>query len=451
MTKNPDAIDEGYSIKEPSDLKQFVRKDQNSLKYHCTLCTTFSQKSITNTRNHVEADHFPNMFTYHCDQCDEKLSNKNNYASHNASTHNLQLTDKSDDDNLTCDLCGHLSASRFALYTHRGNTHQLNEFSCDECDLETTLSKLKKHKREVHKGLRSHQCSYCEHVSDSSSHLKAHIEARHESVCYPCNQCGKTLKASYALKMHIETEHNGLLLKCPHCYYVAKQKGHYKHHIKTMHLGQFPTCLDCGLEFNHATGVKEHKEKGHCTGLIDPEVNKICVKCNDCSFVTVSQNNLKSHTETMHLGLPYRCDMCDYEHMYAHELKEHKNSEHPKNGRMLEDMSTLRKRRRENKISDIIKIKTQRVNKVKIKVTRNPEVSNAYEQDILEPDDLRKFIRKDKADLKFYCTLCSLSRHKSMYTVRLHVEAIHFPKLFLYHCDQCVETFPSHRHQSNQS
>ena len=128
VTKNPDAIDEGYSIKEPSDLKQFVRKDQNSLKYHCTLCTTFSQKSITNTRNHVEADHFPNMFTYHCDQCDEKLSNKNNYATHNASTHNLQLTDKSDDDNLTCDLCGHLSASRFALYTHRGNTHQLNEF-----------------------------------------------------------------------------------------------------------------------------------------------------------------------------------------------------------------------------------------------------------------------------------------------------------------------------------
>merc|ERR1719318_1799506 len=62
VTRNTDDNnDHGYDIQEPSDLKQFVRKDPTDLKYHCTMCTSFSQKSITSTRNHVESNHFPKL------------------------------------------------------------------------------------------------------------------------------------------------------------------------------------------------------------------------------------------------------------------------------------------------------------------------------------------------------------------------------------------------------
>jgi len=80
-------IASGYAFQDPSELLQFVRKDSSDNKFHCTLCDKYSHKATYSTRNHVESHHFPNMFTYQCDQCDQAFSTKSNYSMHRSRKH----------------------------------------------------------------------------------------------------------------------------------------------------------------------------------------------------------------------------------------------------------------------------------------------------------------------------------------------------------------------------
>jgi len=79
---------EGYSFQDPSELQQFIRKDPYDGKFHCTVCGKFSHKIGACTRNHVESQHFPNMFTYPCDQCDMTFGTKTTFNLHRSRKHN---------------------------------------------------------------------------------------------------------------------------------------------------------------------------------------------------------------------------------------------------------------------------------------------------------------------------------------------------------------------------
>jgi len=78
---------EGYSFQDPSELLQFVRKDKSDLKFHCTLCDKFSHKNSSCTKNHVESQHFPNMFSYPCDKCDDTFTTKTTLNLHRTRKH----------------------------------------------------------------------------------------------------------------------------------------------------------------------------------------------------------------------------------------------------------------------------------------------------------------------------------------------------------------------------
>jgi len=80
--------DTGCTFEDPSELLQYVRKDQTDQKFHCTLCDKFSHKYSSCTRNHVESKHFPNTFSYPCDQCEMVFSTKSNYSMHRSRKHN---------------------------------------------------------------------------------------------------------------------------------------------------------------------------------------------------------------------------------------------------------------------------------------------------------------------------------------------------------------------------
>jgi len=81
---------ESYDIQDPSDLLQFVRKDPTDLKHHCLLCHNFSHKSSYSTRNHVESQHFPLLFTYRCDQCEQVLTTRAALDRHRSNRHKKQ-------------------------------------------------------------------------------------------------------------------------------------------------------------------------------------------------------------------------------------------------------------------------------------------------------------------------------------------------------------------------
>jgi len=92
------SLPEGYTFQDPSDLLQYVRKDATDSKFYCTLCvgTQYCHKNSYNTRNHVESQHFPNVFSYPCDKCDMTFSTNNAFSLHKSRKHkNSKMLDYS--------------------------------------------------------------------------------------------------------------------------------------------------------------------------------------------------------------------------------------------------------------------------------------------------------------------------------------------------------------------
>ena len=77
----------GLYVDDPSDLLKYVEKDHLTGKHTCKLCNAFSHSGRSHVRNHVESKHFPDIFTYECDQCDKTFSTKNGVANHRSAVH----------------------------------------------------------------------------------------------------------------------------------------------------------------------------------------------------------------------------------------------------------------------------------------------------------------------------------------------------------------------------
>jgi len=56
-------------VKSPEDFKQFIRKGEMGNSF-CGICFNFTNKTSTNVKFHIESKHFPNMFTYTCEECE---------------------------------------------------------------------------------------------------------------------------------------------------------------------------------------------------------------------------------------------------------------------------------------------------------------------------------------------------------------------------------------------
>jgi len=77
----------GSQFQDPSDLLQFVNRNSEDGRFHCTLCDKFSHPNSSCTKNHVESQHFPYIFSYHCDICDLELDSRNKLNNHKRLKH----------------------------------------------------------------------------------------------------------------------------------------------------------------------------------------------------------------------------------------------------------------------------------------------------------------------------------------------------------------------------
>ena len=59
------------NINSPDDFEQYVQRSETGI-YLCHLCN-YSQTQFSVVKNHVESKHFPNTFSYQCQQCDTVL------------------------------------------------------------------------------------------------------------------------------------------------------------------------------------------------------------------------------------------------------------------------------------------------------------------------------------------------------------------------------------------
>jgi len=59
----------------------------------------------------------------------------------------------------------------------------------------------------------------------------------------------------------------------------------------------------------------------------------------------------------------------------------------------------------------------------------------------LSPEDLAQYIVSDATVKEYHCAICNVFKAKLPSKVKNHLEAIHFPGMFLYTCDICRKTF----------
>ena len=69
------------------DLDQFFGPKQENANYSCGICLNFKHRSTASMRSHIEAKHFPGLFTHHCPICGEICKSKNALITHNRKFH----------------------------------------------------------------------------------------------------------------------------------------------------------------------------------------------------------------------------------------------------------------------------------------------------------------------------------------------------------------------------
>ena len=95
-------------------------------------------------------------------------------------TSHATLAEQSDQDlNLSCHICGKVSASKNALQRHVKTHSGLREFQCHLCSKQFTRKDSLKTHIVGHTGKRDHVCPYCGHAFFKKYNLKTHIHTKH--------------------------------------------------------------------------------------------------------------------------------------------------------------------------------------------------------------------------------------------------------------------------------
>ena len=140
----------GRTITDPEDFIQFLEKNNTDGKYHCTFCG-YSHKVVTCAKNHVEAKHFDNSFTYNCPFCEMTFTNKVSFNNHKMKKHKwtrcfvagisdpedfVQFLEKHVDGKYYCRICNYSHKVITTVKNHVEAKHFDNSFTynCPLCD-----------------------------------------------------------------------------------------------------------------------------------------------------------------------------------------------------------------------------------------------------------------------------------------------------------------------------
>ena len=74
-------------MREAADLYMYAKHDMIEGKYICLLCVLYSCRRKCGIINHIEDEHFHNLFEYPCTLCKSILGSENAYSKHMTKLH----------------------------------------------------------------------------------------------------------------------------------------------------------------------------------------------------------------------------------------------------------------------------------------------------------------------------------------------------------------------------
>jgi KRAB domain-containing zinc finger protein len=159
--------------------------------------------------------------------------------------------------------------SGIALKKHVSEAHHLIRLVCNICGLVLkTKSKalLEQHIQSSHQGLKNWTCELCGKTYATKSALETHVGITHENKRFACNQCGKVVKSVSTLRSHVASVHDkNIEYQCQMCEHKTFSKCALRVHIRGLHTKSLPLhpCMICNKDYYKRKRLAEHMIKHH--------------------------------------------------------------------------------------------------------------------------------------------------------------------------------------------
>ncbi|XP_053391194.1 zinc finger protein 676-like isoform X2 [Mercenaria mercenaria] len=286
-----------YMIEDGKDVKTTYGKimaSQKSAPYTCPCCTdSFTRKS--NFQRHM-LRHL-SQGTHLCLICGNKFKGKDGLQRHL----NQHMTRP-----YNCSNCRNRFETQAELSLHmssRCKEGSRDDFKCDLCDhVAPNMSSLRVHKN-MHAGLKPHECAKCEKSFATKSSLERHDAVRHqEATPFKCGQCGKAFKTKDNLKKHSKV-HQEPKFSCEVCGKGWVEKCSLRKHMQVHTKAKPFICELCGKAYGRKSLLDNHRR------LHTGEKPYKCTK-EGCDKAFRSYSNLKQHIRNHSATHPYVCDVC---------------------------------------------------------------------------------------------------------------------------------------------
>jgi hypothetical protein len=237
----------------------------------CTECG-YKTSQRSHLTDHINAAH--RQMKYCCDLCDFQTKWKNRIKSHKVSVHKVG--------GLPCPSCDYTASESWVLSQHVKVVHRL--VGQDYGNFHICCYRLKT--GDTDNLDPRYQCGYCDYRASQKSHLKTHVDAIHQQVCFECLATNNSLVSFQ------------LMFCCDMCPYQTKWKSRLKSHTKAKHMGTFISCDHCEFKTIEKHALKKHIAKKH------GDIKFACFTCND-NFLT--RIDLKKH-----MGDVHHMESCDF-------------------------------------------------------------------------------------------------------------------------------------------
>jgi len=202
--------------------------------------------------------------------------------------------------------CPYCTKETQDLVTHIKINHKGMEWKgirtqCPICD--KLPVDIKNHIRQVHEKVRNFACDQCPLKFINQARLKSHVDGVHKNLKTECPHCGVTLKVN-CLKMHIANLHGAGKPRIP-CSFEGCDKSYtakadMERHLLRIHHGYKIKCEFCDLMFSP-------DQMGRHVKVVHHGIHKFY--CKICSEGFATEGVLKNHTNKVHGGTFFKCQL----------------------------------------------------------------------------------------------------------------------------------------------
>jgi len=176
-------------------------------------------------------------------------------------------------------------------------------------------------------GSKSYCCRVCKKSFTSSTNLRRHVRANHETGRFQCQYCPVAFKRCDSLLRHRRTAHADL--QCASCRKVFKNIESKSAHVCKGRSSNKLSCTVCSKSFISRSNLNKHIRMTH---------GAIVFPCKECGKVFRHSDTLTLHTWKSHQR--FICPQCGSVHETANLLCKHMASVH---GKTVPGMSAMKR------------------------------------------------------------------------------------------------------------